>query len=77
MVNPDPGTGVGSMVGLPCPGMGWLLGLGSGRECSIATMVNRNGISTFSDGARTQGYAQSLESESGNRLLCPLNIWHV
>src|SRR6266566_930581 len=76
LMDPDMGTCVGSMVGLPCPGMGWVLGLGPGRECSAAPMVNRNSIPAFSDGARTQGHAQSLESKPGDRLLCPLHIWH-
>src|SRR6266480_1856509 len=76
MVNPDIGTCVGSMVGLPCPGVGWVLGLGPGRECSAAPMVKRNSILAFIDGARTQGYAQGLESKPGYRLLCSLNIWY-
>src|SRR5258708_38422426 len=73
MVNPNVGTCVRSMVGLPCPGMGGLLGLGSGGECSAAAMVNSNRIPSFSDGAGTPGHAQSMESKPGNRLLCSLN----
>ncbi len=68
---------LGGLVGISCARLGRLLGLGPGRECGLAPMVNSDCIFALDNGAGTARNAQCLEFILAHCLLCPLNLWDL
>src|SRR5579884_1224945 len=74
MVDSDSRSDSGSVVGLSCAWLGWLLGLGSGGKCSALALAYCNSVLAFDDGAGAAGDAQGLESVPGDALVRTLYL---
>ena len=65
-----------SLVVLRGVGLGRLLGLGSGRKCVAASVVDRHGVPALGDSARTPRNVASLEFVASPRNVCAYDFWH-
>ena len=64
-------------MGLRRAGVGWVLGLGSGRERGLDALVDSYRVSALGHDPGTQGDAQDLEREPGNRDLPAVHHGYV
>ena len=65
-----------SLVVLRGVGLGRLLGLGSGRKCVAASVVDWHGVPALGDSARTPRNVASLEFVASPRNVCAYDFWH-
>ena len=71
------GKFIWSKLGLRGIGLGWILGVGSRRECSLYAAYCGDRVLTFSHDSRKKRYDEGMEYVTHPSHICDDYIWNI
>ena len=71
------GNFAGRALGVRSTGLGRILGMGSGRECFVAAVAYRNGVSALGDDAGKARNDEGVERVARVLHVCAMHSWNA